>query len=1034
MGAEPGLGLALLWAESYFGRGVSSPERLLERAQELGHTHLALTDWLSLSGGVRLFRKAREGGVVPLIGAGLPLRTPEGTFPVLLLAASREGYARLSGHLTRALEEGELPLEALLADHQDLVLLTGGRWGFPSRLLAQRRLEALGRLLRALKEAFRERLFLSLYHGRLPGDDRRVRILRSLAQEEGLPYVAALEVRQATPGLYPLLDALTCARLGVEVEASPQGAFPWERPRNEALALPSREEAWDRIPFPEAWANARDLARNLAFPLLPERLLDPPVPLPPGRTPMEELRALAWRALRSRYPHRPAYEARLREELATVEALGLAGFFLLAHGVAAWARGRGILAVARGSAVGSLLAHLLDLTPVDPVAEGLLFERFLHGGMKALPDIDLDLSSWRRQEVIRHLEEAYGAQEAMAAAYVTYRLPLAVQDLGRALGLPAELRRRLTRALGRDFRHLSPHRAQEAEPLFREVLGEAPVKGLLLGLLSQMEKGHVRHLRPHVGGVVVAPRPLGHYAPLVRSSGGVRMLTLDKDDLEALGLVKLDLLGLRTLSALEAAREEVFRTEGVWLDLEALPQEEGVYRPLWRGETLGIFQLESPAQTAMSRRLRPQSLQDLAHQIALVRPGPIQSGTVRPYLRRRLGQEEARPIHPVVDRILARTHGVLLFQEQLLSLLHHGAGMDWAEAEAFRKGVARARDEEDLGPFRERFLQGLAATLGLVGEEAERLWRMVEGFRGYGFTESHAQAFARHAYATLWLRHHYPAEFLAGVLSEMPGMWPPATWRQEARRLGVPFLPLSLNRSGLRYRVEVVGGRKALRPPLTAAKGVSEEAAREILRERLRGPFTSLEDFRARLGAKEDLLLALAKAGAFDELLPRREALYRAGLPPGGLLLVEEASPPPLPPLAPGERLLLDLEAKGFSELPLHPLDLVRGWLKELGATPLPALRPGPVLTAGLVVALQKPPTARGYAFLVLEDGPHRLQAAVPPEVWERHYALFRDCRLLLVAGELAGGTLRVTEAWPLGGGPLAPPPPLAHPPKRQGP
>ena len=349
--------------------------------------------------------------------------------------------------------------------------------------------------------------------------------------------------------------------------------------------------------------------------------------------------------------------------------------------------------------------------------------------------------------------------------------------------------------------------------------------------------------------------------------------------------------------------------------------------------------------------------------------------------------------------------------------------------------MAKARDEEDLEPLRERFLRGLEGTLGLVGERAEEVWRMVEGFRGYGFTESHARAFARHAYASLWLKHRYPAEFLAGVLSEMPGMWPPATWRQEARRLGVPFLPLSINRSGLRYRVEGVGGKKALRPPLTAAKGVSEEAARAILRERLRGPFTSLEDFRARLhppvvlpeSAKlscgqtdlrkqvalpegqtdlrkqEDLLLALAKAGAFDELHPRREALFRAGLPPGGPLLAEELPPPPLPPLAPGERLLLDLEAKGFSELPLHPLDLVRGRMREVGATPLSALRPGPVLTAGLVVAKQKPPTAQGYAFLVLEDGPIRRQVVVPPGLWERRYALFRDAKLLLVAGSFPG-------------------------------
>ncbi|TFU14821.1 DNA polymerase III subunit alpha [Thermus tengchongensis] len=1009
MGPEPGAGLALLTAESYFGRGVSSPERLLERARALGHTHLALTDWRSLTGGVRFFRKAQELGLKSLLGAGLPLATPEGTFPVLLLAGSREGYARLSAHLSRALAEGSLPLAALLEDNADLVLLTGGREGFPSRLLSERRLEALDRLLKTLEAAFRDRLFLALYHARLPGDDRRVRILRALAQDRGLPYVPALEVRQATPELYPLLDALTCARLGLGVEQPHPG-----RPRNEAQALPSKEEALDRIPFPEAWANARALAEGLAFPLLPERMLDPPVPLPPGRTPQEELTRLAQEALRRRYPQRPAYQARLQEELATVEALGLAGFFLLAHQVVAWARSRGILAVARGSAVGSLLAHLLDLTPVDPVAEGLLFERFLHGGMKALPDIDLDLSSRRRQEVIRHLEETYGAQEAMAAAYVTYRLPLAVQDLGRALGLPAELRHRLTRALGRDFRHLPPHRAQEAEPLFREVLGEAPVKGLLLRLLALMEKGHVRHLMPHVGGVVVAPGPLTRYAPVVRSAGGIQMLTLDKDDLEALGLVKLDLLGLRMLSALERAREEVFRSEGVWLDLEGLPQEEAVYRPLWRGETLGVFQLESPAQTAMSRRLRPKTLEDLAQQIALVRPGPIQSGTVRPYLERRLGRERSRPLHPVLQGLFSKTHGVLLFQEQLLSLLHHGAGMGWAEAEAFRKALSKAQDEEDLKPLRERFLEGLRATLGLEGEEAMEVWRLVEGFRGYGFTESHAQAFARHAYASLWLKAHHPAAFLAGLLSEAPGMWPPATLRQEARRLGVPLLPLSVNRSGLHYRVEVARGVKALRLPLTAAKGVSEDFARAILQQRLRGPFRSLEDFRARLEPPEDVLLALVKAGAFDELHGRREALFRAGLAPEGPLLSEAIPPPPLPPLHLGERLRLDLEAKGLSELPLHPLDLLRGRLEELGATPIPLLRPGPALTAGLVVARQKPPTAKGHAFYVLEDGPHRLQAVIPPEVWARRYRVFRDARILLVQGVYTGASLRVEEAWPL--------------------
>ena len=1020
MGRVPLDRLTHLRLHSHFslGKGVASPARLARAAAGAGALAAALSDDLSVSGAVGFFSAAKEHGITPLIGSVVPVDTPWGTFEVELLAASRAGYGTLNRLLTLALAGGGLPLEALLDDSADLFLLTGGRKGFPARLLAARKSAELRSLLGTLKGVFRDRLFIALFHDRLPGDGRRARLLLRLAGETGLPAVAALEVRYTDRRDFPLYDALLCARLGITVDTP----HP-DRARNDAQYLPDREEALDRLPFPGAWANAAAIAKEAAFELLPGRILPPPVRVPEGRTPMEHLRALALAELERRYPGDGKARARLEEELATIEALGLAGFFLAAREVAEFARGRGILAAGRGSAAGSLVAYLLGISRVDPLAHDLLFERFLHTGMKALPDIDIDLSSRRREEVLAFVERAFGGKagdrEAMTANYVTYRLPLAVQDLGRALGLPAFLRNRLTRALGRDFRHLPPGRAERARPVFDEVLGGAPVKEVLLSLLSRMEKEHVRHLVPHVGGVVLSPGPLTDYAPIFRSTGGIRVLALNKDDLEALGLVKLDLLGLRMLAALERAREAVWRSEGVWLDLEALPHEADVYRPLWRGESIGVFQLESPAQQNMCRRLRPESLEDLAHQIALVRPGPIQSGTVRPYLRRRLGKERPRPVHPVVDRILAPTHGVLLFQEQLLRLLHHGAGFSWEAAEAFRKRVAKARDEEDLAPLKDGFLEGLATTIGLGGRPARRLWEMVAAFRGYGFTESHAWAFAQHAYASLWLRAHYPAEFFAALLSEHPGMWSLATLRQEARRLGVAFLPVDVNRSGVFYRVERAGGTKAIRLPLTAVRGVSEETARGVLLARLDGPFQSLEDFAARTGVKSGVLLALARAGAFDALHPRREAVYRAGVVAnagGGPLLSPTAEVPELRDLPLGERFSWELDTQGLSAVPLHPLDFLRDRLEELGATPIAALSPGRVRTAGLVVARQKPPTARGYAFYVLEDGPFRVQVVIPPALWERRYRVLRDGRVLVVEGVYQGdGTLAAEHVWDAG-------------------
>jgi error-prone DNA polymerase len=860
--------------------------------------------------------------------------------------------------------------------------------------------------MRELKGAFRDRLYLQLYHDRLPWDGRRARVLRRFARDAGLPTVAAPVVRQALPQHQRLLDALTCARLGITVDQPhPQ------RPQNEAAAMTDPAEVLRRLPFPEAHLNANWVAEQAHFELLPERLIPPKARLRGELSAQEHLEARCFDALLQRYQGETLSHARakLEQELTTIRALGLADFFLVTAEVSDHCRRHGILAAGRGSAAASICCYLLGITRADPIAHDLLFERFLHTGKRTMPDVDIDISSARRDELLAWVEHRFGpTTQAMVANKITYRLPLAIQDLGRALGIPAEQRNALTRALGRDYRHLPAQRACEARVVFDEVLGDAPVKQTLLGLLEAIERNHPRHLAPHSGGVVLARDPLTHYSPLQRSGGGIRLLQLDKDDAEALGLIKLDLLGLRMLSALEHAREEIFHSEGTWIDLDHLPEDEAVWELIANGETMGLFQIESPSQVNIARAMRSRNLKDLAHQIALIRPGPIQSGTVHPYLRRKQGKEPIRYWHPSLEPILAKSYGVLLFQEDVLRIAVHFAGMDWVEADAFRKKVSGFRDLADIEPYRRRFIRGAIRTHGTTEAEATEVFEAIKAYQGYGFAESHAWAFALHAYASAYLRVHHPAAFMAALLTEAPGMWSAATKRQEARAWGVPFLPVDIDHSSLHYRVERDDDhRLAIRPPLTAIKGISNEFARSLITERLRsGSFSSVPNTLTRVNGTIEAWEALARAGVFDRITTRREALYtvraaaQRGVQPSPPLFEPTIDAPEFTPLETSERYILDHTTLRLSPLDLHALDLIRHQLREIDAITLWQVRqrkpPFRVRTAGLVVSRQRPPTAGGFAFFVLEDGPNRAQLIISPKLWEAHRTLLRDARILV--------------------------------------
>lgn len=485
-------------------------------------------------------------------------------------------------------------------------------------------------------------------------------------------------------------------------------------------------------------------------------------------------------------------------------------------------------------------------------------------------------------------------------------------------------------------------------------------------------------------------------------------------------MIKLDLLGLRMLSTIENALSEIERMHGVRLDLSSIPNHPKIWWRISTGDTLGIFQIESPGQKQMSVRNKPRNFVELAHQIALFRPGPVHSGTVHPYMRRKAGREEVTFLHPTLEPILGPTFGVVLFQEQVLRICHEVAGLDWRTADKYRKRVSTWESEAELADLKVQFVQ--KALEHLQGHEvpmtedlATQVFSQIAAFRGYGFAESHAFAFARHAYVSAYLREFYPAEYLCGLLNHQPGMYSREALVQQALKQKVPILPLDINQSQVAFMCELNSEKKRykkydtpVRFGLCAVKKLSEDAPRRIVLERSRGPFTDLKDFFVRVSLRKEEYEALILAGAFDALLPRREALFQLSslmnMARGGrgTLFLSDVPVPVLPALSDQELLLMDLSSKGAREDGMHIMDLYRSDLELMGFTPLGALRDGEsVLTGGLVISRQKPPTANGVAFLGIQDGFHHLQVVISPQVWEAHYATLRDSRVLLIEGNV---------------------------------
>jgi error-prone DNA polymerase len=1014
--------------------GGSHPEELAEEAARLRLEALAVTDHDGMYGIVRFAEAARALALPTVFGAELTL-TPFGARGaagkagkrtgtpdpagehLVVLARGPEGYARLCRAISEAqmagakgAPRGDLGrLAGLHGGHW--AVLTGCRKGAVPRALAERGPAAAAVQLDRLVQAFgRDNVFVEVWDHGDPLDSARNDALVRLADRARVEVVATNNVHYATPARRRLATALAAVRA-----RRPLADLDGWLPAGAGAHLRSGFEQAARLArYPGTVELAAELGRALAFDLelVAPRL--PDFPVPPGHTEMTWLRELATLGATRRYGPRhaertPGAWRQIDHELAMIEQLGFPGYFLIVWDIVEFCRRADIYCQGRGSAANSAVCYAIGITKADAVSLGLLFERFLSPERDGPPDIDLDIEAGRREEVIQYVYARYGRDRAAQVANViTYQARSAVRDMGRALGYaPGQL-------------DAWSKQVDAWGPIEATVEHEIPEQ--VMELARQVQR-FPRHLGIHSGGMVICDRPVVEVCPVEWATMKDRsVLQWDKDDCAAVGLVKFDLLGLGMLSALHDTVDLVSRHHGVEIDLAELPQEAGVYEMLCAADSVGVFQVESRAQMATLPRLKPREFYDLVVEVALIRPGPIQGGSVHPYIRRRNGTEPVTYLHPLLERSLAKTLGVPLFQEQLMQMAVDVAGFTAAEADQLRQAMGSKRSSERMERLRGRLYAGMAER-GIEGEVADRIYEKLAAFANFGFPESHSVSFAYLVYASAWLKLHYPAAFLAALLNAQPmGFWSPNTLVADARRHGVVVRGPDVNRSAATATLE--GGPRggggpegpAVRLGLSYVRSLGEELAERVAEGR---PYASMADLVRRTGVGEGHVEALATAGAFGSLgLERRAALWAAGavaqaradrLP--GTAVGAEA--PRLPGMSPVELGAADLWATGLSG-DSHPVQFARQRLDELGAVPADGLAAVPagarVLVGGVVTHRQRPATAGGTTFLNIEDETGLVNVICSRGVWARYRRVGRTAAALLVRGRLerAEGVINV--------------------------
>ncbi|OLB77924.1 MAG: error-prone DNA polymerase [Actinobacteria bacterium 13_2_20CM_2_71_6] len=1002
--------------------GASQPEDLAEEAHRLGLTGLAVTDHDGFYGVVRFSGAARELHLPTIFGAelSLDLPGPQNGVPdpagrhLLVLARGPEGYRRLARVISLAQLAGEekgRPVYDLdkvaesLGGH--VLVLTGCRKGHVPAALAEgggsKELDRLVALFGA------DSVAVELTQHGYPDDDERNDALAELAYRFGLPTVATGNVHYAKPGGHRLAAALAAVR----ARSSLDEMDGW-LPAAGVAHLRSGDEMAARFAgYPGAVARAAAYGAELAFDL---DLVAPNLPackVGAGHTEMSWLRHLTYQGAERRYgtrSARPDAYGQLDHELAMIEKLGFPGYFLIVHDIVEFCRKENIYCQGRGSAANSAVCYALGITNVDAVKWKLLFERFLAPERDGLPDIDLDIESDRREEAIQHVYDKYGRHHtAQVANVISYRPRSAVRDMAKAFGFSPGQQDAWSKQIDRwgssaiaDVDEIPPHVVEYANLL----------------------QNYPRHLGIHSGGMVICDRPVIEVCPVEWARMENRsVLQWDKDDCADAGLVKFDLLGLGMLSALHYAFDMI-NSE---LDLTTMPLDDAeVYAMLCRADSVGVFQVESRAQMATLPRLRPEKFYDLVVEVALIRPGPIQGGSVHPYIRRARGREKETVPHPLMENALKKTKGVPLFQEQLMQLAIDVAGFDANEADKLRRAMSAKRSMDRMTKLRERLYEGMAQR-GITGPVADDIYLKLSSFANFGFPESHAMSFAYLVFASAWLKRYHPAAFCAALLGAQPmGFYSPQTLVDDARRHGVPVLRPDINASGAKATLEPGEreraepgeppgewgrGGPAVRLGLSGVRTIGDDLAKRIEEERrANGPYHDMVDLTRRAGLSATHLEALATADAFACFgLSRRAALWAAGAAaqerdgrlPGTATGV---TAPPLPGMDAVDELVADVWATGLSP-DTHPAEFARSYLEGLGALRVSALQEVPdktrVLVGGIVTHRQRPATAGGITFINLEDETGMLNVTCSPGLWQRYRKVARLSNALLIRGRL---------------------------------
>ncbi|MCC6322942.1 MAG: error-prone DNA polymerase [Phycisphaerales bacterium] len=1011
-----------------FLTGASQPDELVAQAALLGHRAIAITDRNTLAGIVRAHVAAKEAGIALVVGCRIELTDP---FPlsVLVYPTDRPAYGRLCQLLTlgkRRAEKGScrLCLHDLI-DHSDGLLAVA----VPPKILD----DEFVAVLQGLQRAFREdRLSIASARACRQDAQRRLHQIADLSQHVGVPLVATNDVHHHVRARRPLQDVLTCIRHGCTIE---QAGFRLHANAERHLKAPS-EMARLFAERPDAIARTAQIAERAAgFSLDQLRYEYPDEVVPESGTPMSRLIELTWAGAAHRYPHGvpDKVRAQVEHELRLIDDLRYAPYFLTVHDLVSFAVSRGILCQGRGAAANSAVCYCLGVTAVDPDRVSVLFERFISKERDEPPDIDIDFEHERREEVIQYIYGKYGRDRAaLTAEVISYRGRSAIRDVGKAMGLSLDLVDQLAKELDwwSDTPDVNTDRLRQ--------LGLNPNDPHLARVMSLARElmGFPRHLSQHVGGFVITRSPLCELVPIENAAMEDRtVIEWDKDDIDALGMLKVDCLGLGMLTCIRKCLELVEQHTGEALSLATIPPEDpATYDMICKADTIGVFQIESRAQMSMLPRLQPRCYYDLVIEVAIVRPGPIQGDMVHPYLRRRNGEEPIRYASPEIEQVLGRTLGVPLFQEQAMSLAVVAAGFSAGEADQLRRAIASwKRSGKAIQRFERKLIDGMIRR-GFTAEFAQQVFTQISGFSGYGFPESHAASFALLVYASCWLKRHHPAAFAAALLNSQPmGFYQPAQIVRDAREHGVEVRPVDVNHSSWDCTLEKGGDGHgpAIRLGMRMVDGLPRAEADRLSAAALKhGAARTIAVLSRRSGARPSSLRLLAEADAFGSMsMSRQQALWEVqALKEGYAPLFEDveeriaaracepAPPPPLPRVHPSTEVSLDYNAVGLS-LKAHPLVFLRGQLSALRVTPNAELADesrtprGRALTvAGIVLVRQRPGTASGIVFMTIEDETGIANLIVRPQVYERFRRAARHSRMILCRGTLerAGGVVHV--------------------------